>query len=311
MLHSKYMLVVGLFISTPALAAYAPSEPATSNETIIVTGQKPDKATLRRETSAFVKRVTALPDENQYARRNEALCAVVTGIDDQYASRVSAKIAAVAEAVGLEVMREKCKPNLLVQFTADSNAYLTAVKKSQPRLLAGLRPEERLALFASQSPVRWWYSTESRDSGGQPIRLAGPPAGLLVAGRDTTGVLPTPNRGFLRSYSASQIDTQLSVNLATTIVVVDVEKATGFPLDSVAAYATMVSLAQIKLSSEYSSFPSILGIFKPSNLADKAPRDLTEWDYAYLRALYKIPSNRTARVQRTQIFSEMVKQLAK
>jgi hypothetical protein len=73
----------------------------------------------------------------------------------------------------------------------------------------------------------------------------------------------------------------------------------------------MVSLAQIKLSTDYSTYPSILSMFSGGKGADEAPRDLTEWDYAYLRALYKIPANRTARAQRTRIYGEMVKQLVK
>jgi hypothetical protein len=73
----------------------------------------------------------------------------------------------------------------------------------------------------------------------------------------------------------------------------------------------MVSLAQIKLSTDYSTYPSILSMFSGAKPVDQAPRDLTEWDYAYLRALYKIPGNRTARAQRMGIYGEMVKQLAK
>jgi hypothetical protein len=150
------------------------------------------------------------------------------------------------------------------------------------------------------------------------LSLGGKNASVLAAGSvnpgspgGIEGVNIQSNRGTLNTNSASLIDTQMVVNLTSTIVIVDAEKSTGFALESVAAYAAMVSLAQIKLSTDYSTYPSILSMFSGGKGADEAPRDLTEWDYAYVRALYNSPANRTARSQRTRIYGEMVKELAK
>jgi hypothetical protein len=313
MIYSKYVIASALIVATPATAAYAPPETAKdkSDTTITVTGKLPDKEKLREAASTFVRSASVIPDEAQYARRNDPLCPAVAGIDDKYASLVSTKIKSVAEAVGVAVAPAGCRVNLLVNFTGDASAYLTSARKKQPALLSALRPEERTALINSNAPIRWWYGTNATGSDRVPIALGQLNGGLLGGTEGGAAVLPTSNRGTLRIYSPSLIDTQLVVNLASTVVLIDVEKASGLPLDSVAAYAAMVSLAQIKLSTDYSPYPSILAMFGNGKPRSEAPLDLTEWDYAYLRALYKIQPNRTARAQRTGIYGEMVKQLTK
>jgi hypothetical protein len=314
MMHLRYLVTSALIIATSATAAYAPPEIAKDkiDATITVTGQLPDKETLREAASTFVRSATVIPDEAQYARRNDPLCPAVVGIDQKYAGLVTAKIKAVAESVGVAVAPAGCRANLLVNFTTDASAYLESARKKQPALLSALRPDERTALIANTAPIRWWYGTNAIGSDKIPIALGQVNGGVLIATEGASpAVLPTSNKGTLRTYSASLIDTQLVVNLSSTAVLIDVEKASGVPLDSVAAYAAMVSLAQLKLTTDYSSYPSILAIFSGAKSRDEAPRDLTEWDYAYLRALYKIPANRTARAQRTGIYGEMVKQLTK
>jgi hypothetical protein len=294
-----------------ALAAYAPPEPVKVDNVIVVTGQKLSQEELRRQASAFVKQASAIPEEGQYAKRRDSVCAAISGIDPQYTKLVVAKVNQVAEAVGADVGKPGCTVNLLINFTTDADQFIRDVKRIRPGSLAALRPQERSALITSKMPVRWWYSTETRGSDNMPLVLGAPNSALLGGDGGGSLSIPTSNRGFVRTYSPSIIDTKIVVGISATVVVIDVEKSTGFPLDSVAAYAAMVSLAQIKLTSDYSTFPSILSMFSAAKTPDQAPRDLTEWDYAYLRALYKVQPNRTARVQRTRIFGEMVKELAK
>jgi hypothetical protein len=306
MMRTKYMLMVGFITATPALAAYAPPEPVKLENTIIVMGQKQSSEELRQQVSTFVKSAATVPDEGQYARRRDPLCPAVAGIDPQYAAMVVAKIKAVAQAANVNVGDVKCRANLIIAFTKDSDAYIADAQKKRFGLLSAMRPDERSVLLKSSAPVRWLYTTKALGSDGME----------LFQGSRSSSIFPDPvnlhsNRGSQSSYSASLIDTKLIVDLTSAFVVVDVEKSTGFALESIAAYAAMVSLGQMKLSTDYSSYPSILSMFGAAKGADEAPRDLTEWDYAYLRALYKIPANRTARSQRTRIYGEMVKQLAK
>jgi hypothetical protein len=312
------ILIVGMVGANIAAAAYAPPEPVKTDGTITVIGKKLTKEEARQQASVFVRTATVVPQEDQYARRRDPLCPAVSGIENKYAVKVVAKITSTAEAVGVKMANPGCSANLLIHFTNDVSGYIAQMAKVRPDLLRTMRPDERLALKQSIVPMRWLYATEARGTDNMKLSLGGKSASVLVAGAlapgspgAIEGVNLQSNRGTLNTYSASLIDTQLVVNLTSTIVIVDAEKSTGFPLESVAAYASMVSLAQLKLSTDYSTYPSILSMFSGGKGADEAPRDLTEWDYAYLRALYKIPANRTARAQRTRIYGEMVKQLTK
>ncbi len=314
-----FVVSLPFIMSGAAVAAYAPPESAPAKDnTIIVTGQKLTKEEARKQASTFVRTATVIPPEDQYASRRDRLCPAVSGIDAQYRAKVISKITSVADAVGLTTAKPGCSPNLLVHFTNDVSGYIAQMAKVRPDLLNTMQPSERLALKQSIAPMRWLYATEARGSDNMKTSIGGKSGSVLMAGSQSAtspaandSVSVQSGRGTLNTYSASLIDTKLVVNLSSTIVIVDIEKSTGFALESVAAYAAMVSLAQIKLSTDYSSYPSILSMFSGVKGADDAPRDLTEWDYAYLRALYKTPANRTARAQRTKIYGEMVKQLVK
>jgi hypothetical protein len=310
---TSFVFQLSFSLPVVAVAAYAPPEPvATNDSAITVTGQKITKEEARKKASAFVRTATVIPQEDQYARRRDPICAAVSGIDTQYRAKVVAKIASVADAVGVKMAKPGCNANLLVHFTNDASGYIANMAKVRPDLLRTMQPFERTALKQIAAPMRWLYATEARGSDDMKLSSAAKNSGAIPA---EIGALEAvkieSSRGSLNTYSASLIDTQLDVNLASAIVIVDVEKSTGFALDSVAAYSAMVSLAQIKLSTDYSSYPSILSMFSGAKGANAAPRDLTEWDYAYLRALYKIPGSRNARAQRAKIYGEMVKQLVK
>jgi hypothetical protein len=301
MLHSRYMLIVGLAVATPALAAYAPPESVKPSDTIVVTGQKPEKKVIRQEASNFVRTVIKLPDDGQYARRNAPICPKVFGIDAQYAQIVEKRIRDVAEAVEAPIAKPRCKLNLVVRFTDDGDGYINKLKAARPGLFATIPLTERKSFFADTSPVRWWYNLHFTGTDGRDLISYSPqelPIGAMFS-----------SKGFARSFNPSIIDTNLIVRIEASTVIIDANKVTGFPLDTIASYAAMLSLGHIRQGADYTGSPSILGIFSPTQSIAEAPGDLTEWDYAYLRALYKIPLNRVARTQRSKIATAMANEL--
>lgn len=277
-----------------------------SGPSIIVTGKPLTKAELREKSETFVRAAAVLPDDGQFARRFDPVCPSVSGVDAQIAKQVGGKIREVAQKAGIAVAGANCRTNILVNFTDDVDNFFVQSRKIRPGLLSGLRPYERTTLFESKAPIRWFYTTAAMVNGTKAgLQLTTGSANPL-----TEGDLPPANRGSLRYTSSSLIQTNIAVNLTSTVVVVDVNAASGSLLDSVAAYAAMVSLAQIQLDGDYAAYPSILAMYRNGKALDEAPRDLTEWDYAYLRGLYTMPSNREARVQRPKILGAMVEDLA-
>lgn len=296
----------------------------TGGPTITVTGKPLTKAELREKSEAFVRTATVLPDEGQFARRFDPVCPSVSGIDVQLAKRVTTKIRDVARTAGIAVAGANCRTNILINFTDNVDNFFTQSRKTRPGLFSAMRPFERTALFSSTAPIRWFYATETltgdrgsleRTAGNSPMSVGTGGQATGEGGASSSGVggtdSPISNRGSLKVTSSSLIGSNIVVNLSSAVIVVDVNASSGSLLDSVAAYAAMVSLAQIKLGGQYGGYPSILAMYENGKAREEAPRDLTEWDYAYLRALYTAPANRAARIQRPKMLGSMIKDLTK
>jgi hypothetical protein len=304
MMRTKYMLMAGFIIATPALAAYAPPEPVKLENTIVVTGQRLDKKIVKQEASNFIRAVIPLSVDGQYARRKAPICPKVMGIDEQYAQIVEKRIKRIADSADIDIAPQKCKLNLVVKFTTNSEQVINDLKKTNTSLFSSISSLERKTFFENTAPIRWWYNLNRTGSDGRDLI----PSSSQQEKDIPIGRLDS-SKGFTRSFNSSLIDTNFILNIEANTVVVDIDKVTGFPLDTIAAYIAMISLAHIRQDADYGGAPSILGIFNKARLMSDAPRDLTEWDYAYLRALYKTPLNRTARAQRSRIVGAMAKEL--
>ncbi|MEK6638971.1 MAG: hypothetical protein AABY88_12910 [Pseudomonadota bacterium] len=280
-----------------ATSAFAQSP---DNSDITVTGQKLEKKEAKRQSRTFIGQTTTT-SFNQYARRNRAVCPRVIGIDQSYAQIVETRIRTVAKTADVKVEADDCAPNLFVLFTTDSNGLMAALRKIKPSLFSSVNVRDRPALYADPAPVRWWHSVEIAGSDGNAVGI----------GTVTVGEGQSTEALISRSYgSGSLINKETVINLTGSVVVVDIKKATGYPLDSIAAYAAMVSFSQVKPEKSHDRLPSILAMFGDGKSPADAPLDLTPYDYAYVSALYEILPNRAGDVQKSQIANKMAAKLA-
>ena len=283
-------------IATPAFAQV----PDKSENTITVTGQKLEKKEAKRQSRAFIGQTTTT-SFSQYARRNRPVCPRVIGIDQSYAQIVEAKIRVIAKTANVKVAADDCASNMFVLFTADGNGLMGALRKAKPALFNTVDIRERPALYADPVPVRWWHSVEPAGSDGDVVGIE---TITMGEGQSTEALVS-------RSYgSGSLINTETVINLTGSVVVVDIGKATGYPLDSIAAYAAMVSFAEVKPEKGHDALPSILAMFGEGKSPRDAPRDLTAFDYAYISSLYEILPNRAGDVQKSQIANKMAAKLS-
>ena len=75
-------------------------------------------------------------------------------------------------------------------------------------------------------------------------------------------------------------------------------KANGVMLPALLDYAAMVVLAQVDPRSDYSDQPTILNLFN----APEGITGMTDWDLAYLHALYEAePDRASARAQEAAV----------
>jgi hypothetical protein len=299
MIKAAIALVLGLVAAEePPIEATAPTP---KGEDIVVTGAASGEG-LRGRVSAFVTTLSPVLVDGQYSRWNDPVCPAVRGIDPQLGAVVAAKIRVEAERADIEVAPAGCRPNIVVLFGNDGRRQMAEIARRQPATLDGTLPAERRRLLDSTAPVRWWYNLRTEGSSGeQPM-----PGGAGLLSQNFPIGFPQSRKGILDTYSSSFIDTKQRISIDNVVVLVDPAAMSGQTLNQLAAYVAMVSLARIGTPAGHDRLPSILGLFA----ADRArPRDLTAWDRAYLASLAATPANRTGRVQKLRLVSNMLETL--
>jgi hypothetical protein len=92
---------------------------------------------------------------------------------------------------------------------------------------------------------------------------------------------------------------------AQTFVVVDLNQLQGMDWGQLADYIAMAALTNVDSYSNFGDMPSILALF--SSAPEARPKGLTDWDSAYLKALYH--TDRMSPQQRLSIAQQMARQL--
>jgi hypothetical protein len=272
------------------LSQAAPAVPPS--DTINVIGRKPEE--MREEAKAFLA-ITGVA-ERPVARWIDPICPAALDVREDAARRVVERIRAVASAAGARVAQGKCTPNLKIVFSSDAQTLIRQVS-ARTGGFSDLPAKNRALLQADFPPVRWWHTVQERTKDGlRPMYTDTPPA----AGMDTGSGQVTLGGLVHQQYRSSFLSSQMVRGIIAAKVVIDVKLAEGIPLDSVADYAALVGLAEIRLA-EQAPPNSILSLF-----TNGGPRELTATDQTFLRTLYKLPLDRTAIAHRGLLIRGLV-----
>lgn len=276
-----------------ALAAVLAVAPPSAAPEIKVEAERLTDRQVAAKARDFVRDVLPVPSFGQYARWTQPVCPKVTGIADVYAAIVEARVRAAATTAGVPLAGPGCRTNLSITFSEDAKVTAGVIARRKPKQVVKLDSVQRDRLLNAALPVRWWHvsePTDGSDVGVTPLATALMSAQSLPINADTV---------MTNGYNSSLIDTNLRLGVTSAVVVVDIPLATGKPLDAVADYVALVALAPARLPPDQPGVPSIIGLFG----SDGGARALTEWDKAYLAALYRIQLNRSASLQRGQLVS--------
>ena len=288
------------------------STPPEDEATILVEGQARTPEELRSAAKTFMTSVAAAPGgADQFARWNQKVCPSIMGVAEAQAAKIEARLREVATESGIKLAEAGCKPNLLISFTTDARAIVRQVVAKRPYTLRGMTGEERRALIEEELPVRWWYDLKPESKYGQAV-TGGEHAALSMAFSmekgQTGGMASSENSsGYIDDYSSSLIGTKARLSIGGATVLIDMTYAKGQSLDALSSYIAMVSLAPMRLPPKQPTVPSITNLFVAK---DTTQPDLTAWDRAWLTALYSVPANRNASVQRAAMAGKMADRIA-
>ena len=296
--YSLSLIAISVALANPAYAQSKDTPPASeADTTITVTGTKIEKKEARREARSFAGTMIA-PVLGQYSRRHTGICPQILGIDQSYHKFIYAKIRDVARRIGAKVADNNCTTNSFILFSENSIDTVKQLRREYPPLFIEVPLHQRDILFKQPSPVRWWYRTELRDPDGRSLPGA--------AGSDSDF---SPTIG-ASSAAQSLIYSTVQINLMASVVLIDLNKAQGYSLETIAAHAAMVSLVQIKLGKDFDQVPSILNIFASGKSASDAPLDLTRWDYAFAQSIYEIKARQSGAAQKSELAQRIATKLS-
>lgn len=247
-----------------------PEASPTPDSSIVVTGELP----THREVSRQARAITA-PTGIRHAPlprfEGDRLCPGVIGLKADYAALVIDRIRAHAERFKLWMTEDDgtCSANFIVAFVDDGQGTLRQIADRWPWMFIDMPRHERLALLADDGPVHVWTTTASRTSDGMPLPLR----------EDGRQVQATSSGGVARAVLPVRSD------ITGVLILFDRTAVRDKTLLQLADYATMRGLARTRpVDADGATLDTILALFDASA---EPPAELTEFDGAYLGALYR------------------------
>lgn len=278
------------------LLAPIPHALAQTTPDIVVTGVRPEQA------QSFVESVAAVsPMADQLPRWDNVVCTSIAGMPARQGQFLADRIAQRAAAVGLQPGGPGCQANIAVFVTGDSDTFSRQLFERDRQLFHYLQTNNvstmgqgALEQFLETSrAVRWWHVSETYGADG--LSLAGD------ASQGGMGNAPMARASGTRLSSTTRED------LTQVIIIIDARRVQGVQLAALADYVSFVALAQVNPNASTSDYPTIMNLFDGASARSDAPAGLTQWDQAFLDALYKTQRNAvTPGQQRSEIARRML-----
>ena len=290
---------LALAASLSAIAATAAAQPIppAGDAPITVEGRRADRGVRARD---YVTRIAVAPGERSLARWVDRVCPRIVGLSAEQAAHVEHRIRVIAASVEAPLADAPCSPNFTVVFSADGAGLLTRLSITNASQFNRLDRETIDALMDGRRQARWWHIVQTRSSDNMPESEVQPPH----VGADGAAPVMPSGIPYTRSERPSMISTNSIRAIRAATIVIDRDDTTGMTLDSLAAFAAVTGLSEVTMD-ETPPVPSILQLFDAAAPAS----EYSEYDAAFLRALYRIPLDRRARYQRARLARDLVANL--
>ncbi len=285
----------------PKVASPAPVPPAAPMDEIVVTAK-----TIRDfvRTRNFVRLYTAPSDFlDQISRWHAPLCVHTEGLAKGYNAFVTARVKEVATQIGApKADSDNCKTNLSIIFNTEPQKLLDVIGEKRPDLLGPHYPALRKKLTTMNHPVQAWYATGTRDARGRLERDS-------YEGWDTVPGADGIDAPVYYTLG-SRLRSGLTSEFASVVIVADIPKIEAWEIGTIADYIAMMALARAKTPDKCQQVPSITNVLEDCSDGVRA-KSMSEFDLAYLKALYTTAGDAPRGLQESGISRAMIKILEK
>ncbi|WP_234003094.1 hypothetical protein [Erythrobacter sp. SAORIC-644] len=275
--HLSYLLAFSAFTTAAALSAQDDDtnhSEAPENQ-IVVTGEREKEAQQR--VNEMTKAITRRPKiDKPIARQYGDICVGVFGMSADYANGIIGQVEENARALGIRVSPEGCRVNTLIAFVRDGHAELEDLRKSAPWLFESLLDYEYKRILRGSGGAFAWHSTKVKEVDGKEMAMmsfGNPPRDVVVSD----------------PFTASNISQQIRVDMIGSVVLIEKSLVPGKTIRQLADYISMRSFASVDdmASDGPDTTSTILSLFTSNG---PAAEGMTDFDWSYLEALYKLPS---------------------
>jgi hypothetical protein len=255
--------------------------------------------------------------KGQLARWSTPICPAAMGLPGEFDAFIVSRIREVAAQSGVKTAPEACQANVVVMVTRDPAAFTRRLVTLKEHALAGGRwpiDKVKLEAFANDTrPVRWLYMSDTVQSSGGEAATAAPRSAGISNGRSDgphgleaflgAGALPSaPQFGNVHPSRLTPTGEQA---FSQIVIVVDADRIAGLDAGQLSDYLSMVALAQIRSDATFVGINTVLNLFSPDRDPAQRPAGLTDWDTAYLKALYGSDSQSSYAAQVSHIATRM------
>lgn len=241
--------------------------------TIIVEGMP---ETEEERVEVLTRSISRRPRvDKPVSKRYDQLCVGVIGISAEFGAALIDRMSENARSFGIGVANTGCQVNTLVAFVNDSRSEVERLRADRHWLFSQLKDYEYKRVLRGNGAAQAWHVTEEKDVDGKAF--------LTI---DIDGAQVRTNDPFV----ASNIAEQIRVDIIGSVVLIDKGRVEGKTIRQLADYASVRSFASVDDVSGATAIwpPTILSLFH-EEAGDVA--GLTDFDRAYLEALYSLPRN--------------------
>lgn len=262
----------------------------------------------RRDTEKrvheFVSHVPVMSNSDEsFARWDTPICPLIAGLSRDDGEFVLTRLSEIAEAVGAPLDSPRCRANFIVLVTSDPVASLKALaaRADYQRLFGEAYPEKIKIFLKTRRAIRVWYNEQQVAAENGSVLTPGPSFsnGAVMSGPGAMGFTT------VHSFGANRLEWNAVWTISSVIEVVDAGAVKGFKFGQMADYIAMAGLAKFNLDADYGTAPTILRLFKETD--DAEPSSLSDWDKAYLKALYH--TRQSSRLQTDLIRQSMLRDI--
>jgi hypothetical protein len=283
--------------SAPAAEPPTPTGPATAVAGVTVT------APALKRVPDLVETFGRPYSGDRLSRWRGPVCPYVTGLAPEQNSFIAARIVQISLAAKQLAPAKTCDPNIVVVVSPNDLTLRRQIGEHPQTLLAPQSrwPVDKLQLGAFVKddglPVHTFYASGivSAFEGGAPLD-EGNLSGSLA---DSGGVLSAFGAPVVDNAHASRLTPNVDDAFNRVVVVLDGHQLAGLTSGQIAAYVSMITLAEVKVDAPPRDLDTIVNVFADRKAGRTPPEDLTFWDRAYLGALYNAPTQINISMQRS------------